>query len=1569
MTLNKIREMYEKEHDIKARLSGLRENLKSITQSDINTLNDAEMFIELLNTFRKTMADISELNGDNYVKTIKSLLAVGEDGLYSNNLRFLFELIQNVDDCEFSDSEERILDIRFDFDNDNTGKIILTYNELGFTPYNVFAITGIAEAAKNIEEGKVQIGEKGIGFKSVFGVADKVLIQSGLFSFYLDKENFTVPYSYYNPEFKEVSGTKMILEMPADKVREIYKTIKGQYLHIDSVFNRNPLLFLNRLTKLNFRSDVGNSICFSVSRSQYNNESDMFEKDVELSVNIMSDGKTDNQTIKCYRFTKSVVYNLDACKSRYGQDTKVAGENGKRMYVQAVLPVKEDLKKVTYGSFYSFLPTQIKLTVPIAVHVPFKLDASREFIDPQGRNSWFNKSCAFLNDLLYFMYVELSKEVEQHIVYYVPLVNENLFKPTNEKVWCLTSQKSFSGEAIAELKIFKITSGEMKRAKECKCINPKETKEPELINRLLGDNGALFISPSFERAKGIGIKSIESINGTLFLRALMNSDITKEALDYLSRQETYVITPSTMENVANNVFYNQLIPDQYCAIISNDKIYSEYKKVSINAVKKGSAPKFIAKSENYCDIREFLYADFTPEDTSDKMAAYLKRIKCRCILIDIEDKQFLAAGNAVLLSKNNPQTSFAAFCRNIDDKDLFSVNLDIQNASERLNILTKDKTISSEVYLKELRNIRNTVKVALRDNAYKNYVKLILNCGADEERFINELLQNADDCTYSEGIIPEFNLNYDDSKLITSYNETGFTKSNVRSITAIGESTKNGLLNNRQIGEKGIGFKTVFSMASSVEIHSGDFHFKLSEETPTIPGLINSKTGTEGTKMVFSLKKPLSSNVFSEERILKLCLCLRNLKMISIGKNKLSITDTDEVRTITVNDKSYQFKKYEYTFTVENDSLIAEREKSGRKIDKVQHIYCYIPSGKNEVSEYRLYCGLPTEIKTNIPLIIDAPFELTTSRDHVMHNEWSNMVAEHVYIALDNIIKDNCRDLRSKIFRFISLSSNIVRTNIGSTTVYSNNTFSDETLNINTWFYKVKSFRIMPTYNKEIFVLPSECKRYPAFVHYLLKKEELTSESPEHILDAPVTIYDSVLEGLGCVSAKTSDVLKIVGNTVNKYISDKDFRDKFYSYLRNSNNLEGSRELLRTMKIIPVHAKTAGLTEYVSWSKDKIFIKPGVIKSEESYYVLNENVLNKLDCEKIFGVTINEMNFTYEKGRYRDVFRAKIESFRRERNVIEEYYYILKEYSSGALRRYECLDIIKTYKQDNTLPLKNNAGDITTDSIHINTKPEGYFVSDFIDMITINKECLSMAKEAGCTELSRIHYDSFSYSDNLNGDDIEAIQDDYFLYSSELIQGFVDDELISSELIEFYNLNSLSEYNDVNVTDYDFPEDPVTDRQAITRHISKMWETPVNIIKEEVTRVVDKIQYNGKKSEINSGELRLKTMKRYSPDEGVCFCQMCLTPKSVNFIEVNNIQVKPKYYWAELRISLCLECSKKFEAMRANESFYRRFLEALKCADVFEDDSIEVEIANESITFTPTHLAEIQDILRMMPEE
>lgn len=133
------------------KLEQLRDGLKEVVSAEIVTADSGREFIELLKKFRKAVAENDKLHGDNYPQLLNSLLSVGEDGLYSNSLRFIFELIQNVDDCDYKDSSDCKLDMRFDFEND---EIILTYNEIGFTPFNVFAITGIAEAAKNVSSEK-----------------------------------------------------------------------------------------------------------------------------------------------------------------------------------------------------------------------------------------------------------------------------------------------------------------------------------------------------------------------------------------------------------------------------------------------------------------------------------------------------------------------------------------------------------------------------------------------------------------------------------------------------------------------------------------------------------------------------------------------------------------------------------------------------------------------------------------------------------------------------------------------------------------------------------------------------------------------------------------------------------------------------------------------------------------------------------------------------------------------------------------------------------------------------------------------------------------------------------------------------------------------------------------------------------------------------------------------------------------------------------------------------------------------------------------------------------------------
>ncbi|KAH7411292.1 hypothetical protein BKA64DRAFT_378000 [Cadophora sp. MPI-SDFR-AT-0126] len=111
--------------------------------------------------------------------------------IYSRKARFVLELIQNAEDNKFTRAATLREEPFIKFDIYPT-KIVVECNEDGFTEANVGAICRIGASSKQNKRG--YIGEKGIGFKSVFQVASKVHIQSNAFSFYFqygggDNEN------------------------------------------------------------------------------------------------------------------------------------------------------------------------------------------------------------------------------------------------------------------------------------------------------------------------------------------------------------------------------------------------------------------------------------------------------------------------------------------------------------------------------------------------------------------------------------------------------------------------------------------------------------------------------------------------------------------------------------------------------------------------------------------------------------------------------------------------------------------------------------------------------------------------------------------------------------------------------------------------------------------------------------------------------------------------------------------------------------------------------------------------------------------------------------------------------------------------------------------------------------------------------------------------------------------------------------------------------------------------------------------------------------------------------------
>jgi hypothetical protein len=160
-------------------------------------------------------------------------------------------LIQNAEDNNYKHAATARSDpyIQFSIYPD---KIVVENNEDGFSVANVEAVSQIAVSTKTRTDSQYYIGEKGIGFKSVFMIASKVYIQSGPFSFFFE-----------HPSPSDNSGMGMItpvhyvpdvpLSHPLTKITLIFKDKVDRQDLEKQFFKDLPdtlLLFLKKLKKI-----------------------------------------------------------------------------------------------------------------------------------------------------------------------------------------------------------------------------------------------------------------------------------------------------------------------------------------------------------------------------------------------------------------------------------------------------------------------------------------------------------------------------------------------------------------------------------------------------------------------------------------------------------------------------------------------------------------------------------------------------------------------------------------------------------------------------------------------------------------------------------------------------------------------------------------------------------------------------------------------------------------------------------------------------------------------------------------------------------------------------------------------------------------------------------------------------------------------------------------------------------------------------------------------------------------------------------------------------------------------
>lgn len=1535
----------------------IKDTLKTCIADDLRSVEEHKMFIELLQMFRMASLEDMSLMGDGFISTLRSLLSVGEDGIYSNSQRFIYELIQNVDDCEYENPEDCQLDIQFKY-HTNPGEIVFTYNEKGFTPQNVVGITGIAEKMKNVSPDKVEIGEKGIGFKSVFGIADKVLIESGSFCFELYRDNFTVPVPKYEG-YKPVKGTRLTLEMDPFTVKKIYRSMAQQYVKGDAALSQNPILFLNKLTHLKMYFDGFRYIEFDVERKEPEMLGDVaFENNVIVSVDMKDyDNGIDKaycSVIECKRYTQPIMYGEKECKSRYGEDIAFSE---RRHNLIALFPMSFDGLKDYKGLMYSFLPTQIQMTAPIVLHVPFKLDGSRQFVDPQNENRWFTYTIENLESFLRKIYVHLASEIKQDIVTYIPNRYNFFFKKTNEKIQCLL-RNGLKGDEICKQKVFYTTDGTYESADNIVAFADTENLEnPAEVFALLEENSKLFIPNYSINMQWYNVRVISNVPALLFKKGIKDekkfSDIAK-ILDVIGKELKY-------EKLIEECCPLHLTRNQLLVINAHRTMYTALNNYGEQCLKNGRPPKItfttgvVPMDEKFGnEVKELTLS----ADLKQEFEKYLNDIGFKFYVLTGIKQEFAIAGkDGIIISEGSPMGSFGSLTAKYDPRRVFVAALQIRQASDKLN--DADESMNDIEYLKLLRSVRVSLKNAFGNKMYNNYIRIINQAGTDKNRFLNELLQNSDDCRYPEGKIPTFDLRISDSgsnSVITvAYNELGFTKQNVRAITAIGESTKKLLLDGKDdsIGEKGVGFKSVFGVAESVEIHSNGFDFVLNDRTPTVPDKCDALEGeqTGGTTLVFKMKQDISQ-ALKGDKILRLCLCLRKLKQINIQGKKVQISDTDTERTVSIGDKTYHFEKFTYDFEITDEKAIEERSINQRVVSSEQRIYCYIPKDY-KTERYSLYVGLPTAVECNVPLIIDAPFELTTSRDNVIECHWNEYVRSAIYKAIFELMETKKVDAKIDVLRYVKLTS--------QNGTFSNGNFSEPYLNRFDWTSNLKNAEVLPVLNLSKFVSANErnCLIVPEVIAYISKNMDIANDFDGVIIDTyKKTQYIPLLEIIGCRRSDIRKDLDCIMKSACEMISDEKFREVLYAYLRFLAMQQKPKEqrLYDKVKQLPIFPiRTGNGVEYVPYSKN-IYTHDNKV-SDNDFKILETKILKYEIAQTIIGPNdrINELSQEVYEKRYQDNLIAYIKS---NKDVKQKAFYVLNEFTNNFTNLRKCHIILKG--MCSKIPMEFISGNYKTGNKFINKK--GIILSgEVIKNLVVSDSFVGFASYLECTDILEIHYDDIDVRlETISDADIEDFQNE-FTFGTEILERLIQNGIITDKQIEKFNLQYLISTSDDDEYE-DFPGREVTNLQKLRKHVRDMFKNSPNPYVER-KRIVYEPQ-----SPVNK-EVYTTAMYGSEYSEHKCFCQMCQKIVPETHIERNDIQRQPKYGWNQMYLSLCLNCSKDYILLRNNNTVWEKFITSILEANVEDEETIRVPIGNKELAFTAVHLAEIQAILELEKEE
>lgn len=267
----------------------------------------------------------------------------------------MFELLQNAEDNNFLHAEGRPY-VSFHLRKD---QLVIECNEDGFTPANLEAICSIGKSSKSATKG--YIGEKGIGFKSVFMAAWRVHIQSGVYSFYFQHRPSDGGLGMITPVWQEPTEelprhmTRMTLHLHTEGAPQSISAQRDSIRQQLRKLNGNVLLFMRNLQEIRTIIEEDESKTSAVfSKSETDDSSIRILKTVTRDD---SDSTESSSTL--YHVTKHRVHNLSKNENRtYSEEEDRLKEYSTAEVVLAFPLTPEHEPVIESQEVFAFLPVQ-----------------------------------------------------------------------------------------------------------------------------------------------------------------------------------------------------------------------------------------------------------------------------------------------------------------------------------------------------------------------------------------------------------------------------------------------------------------------------------------------------------------------------------------------------------------------------------------------------------------------------------------------------------------------------------------------------------------------------------------------------------------------------------------------------------------------------------------------------------------------------------------------------------------------------------------------------------------------------------------------------------------------------------------------------------------------------------------------------------------------------------------------------------------------------------------------------------------------------------------------------------